>query len=442
MKYLPFDDRRQMALVSTTCNFATVHPIFAKKELFNYDQIKYDTPQGTSDEEICFHAQKFDHFKSALLNTQKGILNLKLHTVTHEQLNDITFVVEISDRILSLHIVNLDMLNDSFLDSITNKCANLKELVLKQISYVTFTIKSRKQLLNLKSITLDEIDINDRDFNILMQLVPNLTDIYLSSARTLKWPQVIRRFYPNYRDSNFVTVYNSDVVFTSTNVINVFKTFKKLINLSLDQCCYIFFQLSSHIKLESLMFNGFLLTSAYDSLSNLEEINLKLSKHISLQKLEIDLMACCTLTAVSKLHNLRHLNVKVTDNFCKTKTCITKFFESLVNMTNLKTLHFVKLANTSNDETTVVTPTSTISNLTSLQLINCLVDDGLKLINFGNNLINLQFSNGDNLKGDDFQLLFKNLTNLRHLRIDNCINLEDINVLKSPISNLKGKEVL
>ncbi|VVC32809.1 F-box domain,Leucine-rich repeat domain, L domain-like [Cinara cedri] len=438
VKYLPFDDRHQMTLVNTTCHFATLHPKFAKKVLFNYDQTKYDDePKGTSNKEICYHAQQFDYFKLALLNTQKCILNVRLNTVTFQQLEDIISVVDVSDRIVSLHLVNIDLLKDSFLDSITNNCFNLKELVLKQIFNITFTMKSRKQLLNLKSITFYMINISDEDFNILMQLAPNVTDIGLGQCKLIRWPQAIRRFYPQYRDNNSLTVFNSNLVFTSTNIINVLKTTKKLINLRLDECCDIFVELSSHIKLESLKFDGFKILCACSSPSYLEEINLKLSEHISLQKLEMDFMFCCALTAVTKLYNLKYLNVKVTEILCNTITCVPNFFESLVNMTHLKTLHFDILKDMENDDSTVAIPVSAMSNLTSLHLINCFIDVQ-KIIIFGKNLTNLKLSNGDILKGEDFQLLFKNLTSLRHLRIYNCTNLEDNNLMKSPISNLKG----
>lgn len=436
MKYMSFDDRSQMALVNTKCYSATLHPTLNRKNLFNYDRTKHNRLTGTPYQVILYDAQQFNHFKSVLLKTPKKILNVRVIDIEHRQLDDIILVDNISNRIVSLHLENIDSFIDSHLDTITNKCYNLEELILKKLKYVDITMKSRKQLLNLRSLTLDYLDISDSDFNIIIQLVPNLTDLNLGDCKLLNWPQAIRRFYPTYRDVNSLPVFDSPNVFTTCNVVKFLNSAKQLTNLRLELCGYVFFQLSSHVELKSLILNKFMLSLPSSSPNYFEGVNSKLSQHISLEKLEIDAIVCCSLEAVSNLHNLKHLKLMVTEKFCDHKTCIFKFFISLVKMKKLKTLHFDKVKDIMTDPSFVVLSNNTISNLTSLRLVNCFAEYNQNVLKFGVNLTSLELLY---LNGKEYQLLIKNLPRLRHLTIQNCMDLEDNDLMTSPVSNLKGK---
>jgi len=81
------------------------------------------------------------------------------------------------------------------------------------------------------------------------------------------------------------------------------------------------------------------------------------------------------------------------------------------------------------------------NTLKSLKLLKCSIGNCWNILHFGGNLTTLQILNCNIMKFNDYQLLFNNLTNLMHLKICDCMNLDDNAFLDLNIFNIKGKEL-
>jgi len=120
--------------------------------------------------------------------------------------------------------------------------------------------------------------------------------------------------------------------------------------------------------------------------------------------------------------------------------CLKSLMESLKNLKYIRTLSLSNAQKVKNIEIPIPPfPECTLKSLTSL---DCSLDSTLGALTFGKNLTNLRIRNGDILTAGDLQLLFRNLTNLKHLWIDNCSVLDDDVFVHLPISNLKGIQPL
>lgn len=422
LKYLSFDDRRQIALVNPTWYYASIHPIFIRKELFVYE----DTDLMT----------KFLDFQQMLMNSKREVFNLKFYNFTSYLEPDSIFWNKLNSRITSLHLVNLVEFNDLFLDCLTNM-NNLETLELRNIREFTTTVKIRNALLKLHSLSLFNIYfISDKEFNNILQYAPHLKELCFNDCNILCWGQSIKRFYPNYKISGGLINYDSPYIFTDVNIINNLKNIKNIEHLMLQNCCKIFMQLPVETKLKSLVL------SVVDEAHNLEKFNLTLAIHsMSLQQLDISHIPCCSLFALTKLHNLKVLKVLYTTDFNSmcgdSKACLNKFSESLSCLKNISSLTIVPMLTF--DFSIITIPNCVLS---SLNILDCAIENCHKLVDVGTNLISLTIQNGNILTASDLQYLFGNHTNLRHLLINKCINFNDDILMKSPPSvNLKGKQI-
>jgi hypothetical protein len=146
---------------------------------------------------------------------------------------------------------------------------------------------------------------------------------------------------------------------------------------------------------------------------------------------------------VSKLYNLRHLTISYTannSNYLDAGKYFKSLVESLKNMKYIRTLSFNKAFDLIRHLELPIYPflECTLKSLTSL---DCSLDSNLGVLKFGKHFTSLRIRNGDILKVEDLQLLFRNFTNLKHLWIDNCSVLNDEIFIKLPISNLKGIKI-
>eukprot|EP00102_Acyrthosiphon_pisum_P025762 XP_016662972.1 PREDICTED: uncharacterized protein LOC107884727 isoform X2 [Acyrthosiphon pisum] len=272
LEYLPFDDRRELARVNKVFYHASSHPVFLKKELLNYEQYRVNL-------------NNFNDFKNMLLKSRRKLLYLKF---VHLTFLDLTIFTSLGNHIISLSVIDLVLPNDSFLDAITQCCSNLEKLELIDVMNLILTNNDRKPILKLCSLTLNNIKISDRGFNLILKLAPNLKDLSILDCHLVGTNSVMKRVYPHSNIDSELPIY--------------------------------------------------------------------------------------------------------------------PFLEC------------------------------TLKSLTSL---DCSLDSNLGVLKFGKNLTNLRIRNGDILKVEDLQLLFRNLTYLKHLWVEKCSVLNDEIFIKLPISNLK-----
>jgi len=426
-----------MALINQTWYQASLHPTLIKNDLFFFNEsILFHPPYVPTKQELY---SKFVEFKDILSNTKRSIVNLKYYEIKLDCIYYIPLIDNLGDRIISLSITRMPFLKDAFLDSIINNCNNLNTLELEDVDISAITNKFRKPLLKLNSITFNRVAINDCKFNQIMQCAPNLKDIGFYNCQILEWPQAINRYYPNYRDSQGSINYNSDCVFTVVNILNYLKNCKFINSLRLNNNYSISLQLPKYIKLKTLIFDTL---THFPSIPIDNNFILALGEHTSLEHLELHNFPCCLLSAVSKMHNLKRLKLDYTIDFnpnCKDDLYLQKFFESMENFKNIKELAIIPCGNTKKTSPSKKQiPDSILKSLTSL---TCSIGNCMNIINFGGNLTTLQIHNCDILTSTDFQLLFSNLTNLMHVGIDDCCNVNDDVFLALNISNVKGKEL-
>jgi len=405
---------------------ASSHPVFLRKELLNYDP--YDV-----------NLNNFNQFKNMLLKSRRKLLCLKFVHLTF--IDDLTIFTNLGDHIISLNFTDLDLLNDSFLDAITQCCSNLEKLELINVINLILTDNDRKPIFKLCSMTLNSIKISDREFNLILKLAPNLKDLSILDCNLVGKYPVIKRFYPhksNYIDCSF-TKYNSNDVFSEDNIVHHLNNFVRLNSLRLNESISIFYRIQPiQLEIKSLSLNLF--ETIYSHPIDYEKLNLVLGQYVFLEQLEILEIPVGMLSIVSKLYNLRHLTLSYTansSNYLDSGEYLKSFVESLKNLKYIKTLSFNRGFDLINHLELPIYPFLECM-LKSLTSLDCSLDSTLGVLNFGKNLTNLRIRNGGILKVEDLQLLFRNFTNLKHLCIDDCSILNDEIFIKLPISNLKG----
>jgi len=424
---LPFDDRRELARVNKLFYHASCHPVFLRKELLNYESY-YDASRNS-----------FNAFENMLLQSRRKLLCLKFFHLAY--IEEFTIFTNLGDRIISLSLNNFDSLNDLFLDAITQCCSNLEKLELINVLNFHLTDNDRKPILKLCSITLDRVRLFDREFNLIMKLAPNLKDLSILGCNLIGSSPVIKRFYPhnsNHIDCSF-SKYNSNNIFSEDNIVHHLNNFVRLNSLELNDGSSIFLQIQPiQLEIKSLSLN--LDRSTNNDFSDYEKLNSVLGQYVFLERLEIHFLPVRMLSIVSKLYNLRHLTLTYSANdsdYFDSCKYLKSFVESLKNLKYIRTLSFYRAFDLSNQLELPVYPflECTLKSLTSL---DCPLDSNLGVLKFGQNLTNLRIRNGSILKVEDLQLLFRNLTYLKHLCINDCSVLDDETFIKLPISNLKG----
>lgn len=384
--------------------------------------------------------EKYIQFERVLLASKRPLFQLKLHdTFIRSGLFE-----KLGDRIVSLNLT-LDNFSDSALDLITNNCENLQSLQLMEIHKFLIDFKPvRKPLLKMQRLSMESCSLSDKGFNILVQLAPHLMDITICycNVSLLQSLNDIKQYYSDDGNCEISTRFNSDEVFTNLNIIHFLKSTNRIISLSLSDNL-IFCNLPKHIKLKSLMLksHSFFGDSEAD---NIKLFIITLNEQSSLETLEVYEIPCCLLSAVSNMHNLKHLKLDyVISTVCNEKSvtdckCLQIFVNSLRNMKYLKTLQFSSIwshSQTSGIQDQI--PDCTLSSLTSLVWS---FKNNLNIIKFGTNLTKLKIDDGSSLSANDLRLLFVNLTNLIELSISQCFNLDDDVLSSSPVSNIKGKK--
>jgi len=427
LQYLPFDDRRGLARVNKMFHHASSHPLFLRKELLNYEPYEANL-------------NNFNNFKNMLLKSRRKLFCLKFVGITCIE-DNITMFTNLGNRIISLILIDLDLLNDSFLCAITQNCSNLEKLELRNVNDVMLTDVDHKPILKLCSMTLDRIKLSDKEFNLILKLAPNLKDLSIYSCNLVGINLIMKRFYPqnsNYIDCSF-TKYNSNDIFTEENIIHHLNNFVRLNSLRSNHGISIFYRIQPiQLEIKSLSLNLF--QTIYSDFFDYKKFNLVLGQYVFLEKLEISNLPIGMLSTVSTLYNLRHLKLSYTSKesqYLDAGKHLKSFVESLKNLKYLRTLTFIRGFDLINYLQFPIYPflECTLKSLTSL---DCSLDSSLGVLKFGKNLTNLRIRNGGILKVEDLQLLFRNLTYLKHLWIDNCSVLNDDIFIKLPISNLKG----
>lgn len=424
LEYLPFDDRREMAMVNKVFYYASSHPVFLRKELLIYRSFEANL-------------NHFKNFKNMLLKSKRKLLYLKFVDLTF--IDDLTIFTKLGNRITSLYFNNLKSLNDSFLDAITQCCSNLEELEFKDMINFFLTDKDRKPILKLCSISLENVQITDREFNLILKLAPNLKHLSILDSHLIGGSQVVQRFYPhdNIEYSSLFNKYNSNYIFSEKNIVHHLNNSVRLNSLRLNQFCNIFYLIQPiQLEFKSLALN--LKETINNQSINFEKLNLVLSQCVSLEQLEICYLPVDLLSIISKLYNLRHLTLSYSgmssNNFDGVES-LKSFMKSLTNLKCIRTLSFNRVFENNNVLLPILPFSSCILN--SLTSLDCSLDIDLSVLNFGQKLTNLHIRNGDILKANDLELLFRNLTELKHLWIDKCSVLNDEIFIKLPISNLK-----
>lgn len=446
-----------MRLVNKTWYYASLHPILLYDEEFVYNYALLDSFLGDHSKDYCIDIVKtmgepglpknYKKFERVLLDSKRTLLNLKLNDMF---IRSVLFE-KLGDRIVSLNLI-LNFFLDSYLDSITNNCENLQTLQLQKIREFIIDFKlSRKPLLKMRSLSINNCFLSDKDFNILVQCVPNLTDISIDcdDIYILKSFKDIKKYYPNYpkyKTGEISIRFNSNDVFTNVNIINFLNSTNGIVNLKLSEP-FIFSKLPKHIKLKSLILKSRTWTSdggerAPEPLENIEPCIFTLNEQTLLETLEVDGIPCCFLSAVSNMHNLKYLKLfYVISTDCQENVdvsrCLKKFIHSLKNMKYIKTLQFKSVWYLDQCKEKIDKIPDCI--LTSLTSLDCSLKYNLNIIKFGNHLTELSIREGCFLTGNNLRLLFKNLKNLMHLSIYRCINLDDGVLSSSPVSNIKGK---
>ncbi|KAL4142566.1 hypothetical protein QTP88_005003 [Uroleucon formosanum] len=424
LEYLSFDDRRELARVNKVFYHASSHPVFLKKELLSYEPYE-------------FNLRNFRNFKNMLFKSIRKLLYLKF--VNYSYIDDLTIFTNLGNYIISLNFIGLALLNDSFLDAITQCCSNLETLELINVVDLILTDNNRKPILKLCSITLSGIHISDRDFNLILKLAPNLKDLSILDCNLIDEYLVIKRFYPHISniDCSF-TKYNSNDIFSKHNIIHHLNNFVRLNSLRLNESSNLFCQIQPiQLEIKSLSLN--LIETVYNHSIDYETLNLVLGQYVFLEQLEIFDLPSDLLSVVSKLYNLKHLTISYTTHHLNSFDCgkyVKSFVESLKNLKYIRTLSFIRPYNFNCyfDLPIYPFPECTLKSLTSL---DCCLDSNLGVLKYGKNLTSLRIRNGGILEVEDLQLLFRNLTNLKHLWIDDCSVLNDEIFIKLSISNLK-----
>ncbi|XP_015366564.1 PREDICTED: uncharacterized protein LOC107163604 [Diuraphis noxia] len=423
LEYLPFDDRRELARVNKVFYYASSHPLFARKEILIY--------QPSVD-----NLNVFNNFKDMLWKSKRKLLCLKFVNLTFT--DDLTIFTNLGNHIISLHLNNLNLLSDSYLDAIAQCCSNLEELELTSLLYVYLTDRDRTPIPKLCYIALDCVLLCDRDFNQIVKFAPNLKHLSIFNCRITGCNLIIQRFYRHSINiDNSLTKYNSIDIFSETNVVYHLNNFVRLNCLSLNEGSSIMYLTHSiHLGLKSLTLD--LIDTITSRSIDYDKLNLVLGQCVSLEHLKICYLPVDLLSTVSKLCNLRHLTLTYIDkklNISNSDQCLRLFVESLKNLKYLRTLSFIR-ASAFNylDLPIYPIPECKLKSLTSL---DCYLHSNQEILRFGNNLTSLRIRNGNILEAEDLLLLFRNLTYLKHLWIDNCTVLNDEIFIKLPISNLK-----
>lgn len=186
LEYLPFGDRRVVAMVNKAFYYASYHPAFSRKEFLTYQTSGVDL-------------KKFTDFKKMLKKSRRKLFCLKF--VDFIFIDDLTIFTNLGNHIISLHFNNLKCLNDSFLDAISQCCRNLEKLELVRLQDLSITDKNRAPIYKLCSITLDDVQMSDREFNPILKFAPNLKDLSIVNCNINGSSQVLKRFYPQRTDS-------------------------------------------------------------------------------------------------------------------------------------------------------------------------------------------------------------------------------------------------
>lgn len=424
---LPFTVRQNLAIMNKTWYYAYLHPILLRKEFFVYNEQCDDPPN------------KYEIFKNALMKTERKLLQLKLQKLTFDHVKYLTIFENCGDRISTLYLDGLSSFTDSYIGAIASYCKNLEKLKLLNIRQFSIDMPCTP-IPKLRSISFNRVNnMSDKEFNLIIQCAPNLEHLNFIECQILTRPRIIRRYYRDGFDGTLM-VYNSDDVFTDINILNYFKTAKRIKGLKLQNCYHIFYKLPEHIKLNSLFVQ--LNLNIQDQHIDNEAFKLKLREHTSLKKLEITYIPCCFLPAISKLCNLESLSLTFTNhvvsNCIDNAACLQTFCDSLKNMKNLKKFRIFQCSSF-DIRTPRLKPKIPEYTLRSLKLLDSTFENASRIVNFGQNLIELRIQNGQILKPNDFLALFNTLSKLRYLTIEYCVELTDAILLSSPISNIKGR---
>lgn len=221
LEYLSHEDRRQMALVNTVWNHASLHPSILKKEVL----VCHERPESGS--------LKYHDYMQTLMNSKRQLLKLQFQAESNLVEQPMMLFANLGERIIFLHLDSQKLLTDSLLDSITSCCRNLQTLFISRTDSLSITDKTRTQLPKLIFLTLDRVELTDKKFNILIKCFPNLISMDIS-CQILVWRQAINRFYPNYKNHEREN-YDSDDVFTDVNFIRYLNTANSIKSLRLGE---------------------------------------------------------------------------------------------------------------------------------------------------------------------------------------------------------------
>lgn len=235
LEYLSHGDRRQMALVNTVWNHASLHPAVLKKEVLACRE----RPESGS--------SKYHDYLQTLMNSKRRLLMLQFQADSNRVEQTMMLFANLGERIIFLHLDSQKLLTDSLLDSITSCCRNLQTLLISRTEILSITDKTRTQLPKLNYLTLDRVELTDKRFNILMKCFPNLIGIDIRSCRILVWRQAINRFYPNYKNHER-EFYDSDDVFTDVNFVRYLSTANSIKSLRLGEDTNILPELPGGLK--------------------------------------------------------------------------------------------------------------------------------------------------------------------------------------------------
>jgi len=229
MEYLPFDDRREVAMVNEAFHYGSYHPMFSRKEVLTYQSLN---------EKL----NSFNEFKNMLKKSKRKLFCLKFDGLNF--VDDLTIFTDLGNRIVSLDFYYLQSLDDSFLDAIAQCCINLEKLVFGKLTDLYLSDKDRPPILKLCCIELNYVKITDREFNLILKLAPNLKDLSIIGSNINSSSLVLQRFYPHDTNDNdhLFNKYNSDYVFSHKNIIHHLNNSVRLNSLVLSES-HIFFQI-------------------------------------------------------------------------------------------------------------------------------------------------------------------------------------------------------
>lgn len=420
-----FKDRKSMALVNKTFYNASLHPSYLKHEVFVYNHDSVPPIQFEKRRCTLSYNQRIENtgdlngFVKMIRKTKRKVINLKFNNV-----QDLHGVLPRFRRkggdVKCLYLENTKFLSDLFLVNITKYCSNLEMLGLSYINVYSSTGLPVKPLPTFKSIHMTLNDMPELSFSALLKCAPYLDTIVL-------------------KQNMFMTVYDSTVV--NINIMNYFQSAKHMTSLSLNGEPQVFLDLPDHIKLLYLKLECFKLKyyNPVEYASSYQQLKISLTKQTSLEELIISNVPCCLLSTITSLTGLKRLKVNFKSGFNRDcdnyKTCFKKFSNSLNCMKNLEmlTIHARDLS------TTFVKPQIPEGVLRTLTSLNFYIEPSTNVKHFNTNLTTLRIKNAEILKSTDFKLIFKQLTRLTCLKMENCYDLNDDVLSCTPISNLKGK---